>query len=215
MIMDVFLNNFYFIWFNSFLALISVLFGWLMSKANSIFAKAWTGLVWLIFLPNTLYILTDISHLFEDWPKINNLFRLILIIQYALFSIAGVLAFIISVYFFQRMIERKSAGWKKKKIRLSTLISISALNFLVGFGVVLGGIQRTNSWHVLTDPSRVLEDSLDLLYSQELLMLSLGVGLFANALYFIMAETVAKWVSKTSLRDKKFSKKWTLEDSNL
>ncbi len=198
MSMDVFLNNFYFIWFNSFLALISVLFGWLMSKANSIFAKIWTGLVWLIFLPNTLYILTDITHLFEDWPKTNNLFRLILIIQHALFSIAGVLAFIISVYFFHRMIERKSAGWKKKKIRLSTIISISALNFLVGFGVVLGGIQRTNSWHIFTDPIRVVNDVLDVISSKEMLILSVGVGILANIIYFTFLETVLTWGKKFS-----------------
>ena len=198
--MDVFLNNFYFIWINSFLALIALLFGWLMSKAHSTFAKAWTGFIWLIFLPNTLYILTDISHLFEDWPKINNLFRLILIIQYALFSIAGVLAFIISVYFFQRMIEKKSVGWKKKKIRLSTIISISALNFLVGFGVVLGGIQRTNSWHIFTDPTKVANDILNVTSSKEMLMLSVGIGLLANIIYFTFLETILTWVPKAFLR---------------
>lgn len=177
------------------MALIAVLFGWLMSKADSIFAKAWTGFIWLIFLPNTLYILTDITHLFEDWPKVDNLFRVILIVQYALFSIFGIITFVLAVYFFQKML----AGKSKKGIKTTTFISICVLNFIVGFGVVLGGIERTNSWHILTNPSRVLEDSLDLIYSRELLTLSLGVGFFANAVYFLMAETVKTW-------DKKFFK---------
>lgn len=205
--MDIFLNNFHFIWINSFLALVPVLFGWLMSKANFTFAKVWTGFIWLIFLPNTIYILTAFTHLFEDWPKVSNLFRAILIVQYSLFALYGIITFVIAIYFFQKLLQGKSAGWPKKRIKLTTITAICILNFIVGFGVVLGGIERTNSWYILTNPSRVLEDSLDLIYSRELLTLSLGVGLLANAIYFLCVETVATWVPKASLRDKKFFKK--------
>lgn len=190
--MEIFLNNFTFIWINSALALVAILFGWLMSKADSTFAKLWTGFLWLIFLPNTIYILTDISHLFEDWPKVDSLFKLILIFQYALFSIFGIITFVISVYFFQKLLEKK----RKKGIKISTITAICILNFIVGFGVVLGGIRRTNSWYIFTNPSRVLEDVLNLIYSQELLILSLGVGLLANLIYFITAETVSTWGKK-------------------
>ncbi|MDP2586048.1 MAG: DUF1361 domain-containing protein, partial [Candidatus Levybacteria bacterium] len=96
--MGVFLNNFTFIWINSALALVAILFGWLMNKADSAFAKLWAGFLWLIFLPNTIYILTDVSHLFEDLPKVDNLFKLILILQYSLFSIFGIITFVISTY---------------------------------------------------------------------------------------------------------------------
>ena len=187
--MEIFLYNFNFIWFNSFLALISVVFGWLMIKARKKFAKILYGFIWLIFLPNTIYILTDITHLFEDWPKVDNLLRAILIIQYTLFSIVGIITFTIAVYFFQKLLDRKS----KKKMKPSTFVSICILNFMVGFAVVLGGIQRTNSWHIFTDPIRVANDVLDVLSSKELLMLSLGIGVFANLVYFLMAETVVKW----------------------
>ena len=189
--MDVFLNNFNFIWFNSLLAFIAVFFGWLMVKVRLRFAKLLYGFVWFIFLPNTIYILTDITHLFEDWAKVDNLLRGILLIQYGFFSIVGIVTFVVAIYFFQKLLQGKN----KKRIK-PALIAIFILNLIVGFGVVLGGIQRTNSWHIFTDPSRVLEDSLDLFYSQELLVLSLAVGLCANAVYFIMAETVATWGKK-------------------
>jgi len=162
-----------------------------MTKVRSRFAKLLYGFVWFIFLPNTIYILTDITHLFEDWTKVDNLFRVILLIQYGLFSIVGIVTFVVAIYFFQKLLQGKN----KKRIQ-PALIAIFILNLIVGFGVVLGGIQRTNSWHIFTDPSRVLEDSLDLFYSQELLVLSLGVGLFANAVYFIMVKTVATWGKK-------------------
>lgn len=189
---EVFVNNFNLILFNSFLALIPVLFGWLMSKSHSIFAKVWTGFIWLLFLPNTFYILTDISHLFEDWQKIDNLFRFIIIIQYFLFSIIGIATFVFAIYFFQKLLERKS----RKTAKPTTIISIIILNFIVGFGVILGGIQRTNSWQIFTDPLRVIQDVFVLLNSQELLILSFGVGLLANAIYFLLAKKTEHWYKK-------------------
>ena len=62
---------------------------------------------------------------------------------------------------------------------------------MVGFAVVLGGIERTNSWHVFTDPIRVANDILDMISSKEMLMLSVGVGLLANIIYFLSVETIA------------------------
>lgn len=174
------------------MALIAVLFGWLMSKANSTFAKVWTGVIWLIFLPNTIYILTDITYLFEDWPKVSNLFRAILIVQYSLFALYGIITFVIAIYFFQKLLQ----GNHQKKIKPATFVTIFTLNFIVGFGVVLGGIERTNSWYIFTDPIRVANDALDVLSSKEMLMLSAGVGLLANAVYFLLADTVIKWLPK-------------------
>lgn len=190
--MDIFLNNFNFIWFNSFLALIAIPFGWLMVRARSKLIKIISGFLWLIFLPNTIYILTDVSHLFEDLPKVDNLFRIILIFQYSLFAIFGIITFAASTYFFQRLLE----GKRKNGIKPTTILAICALNFIVGFGVVLGGIRRTNSWYVFTDPLRVFEDVLSMIYSQELLILSFGIGLLANLIYFTTAETVATWGKK-------------------
>lgn len=194
--MDIFLINFNFIWINSALALVAVLFGWLMSKANSIFAKVWTGFIWLIFLPNTIYILTDISHLFEDLSKVDRLFKIILVVQYSLFSIFGVISFVVSIYFFQKLMEGKSTGWKVEKMKPLTFAAICMLNFMVGFAVIMGGIERTNSWYILTDPIRVLRDVFDVLSSSEMLLLSGGIGILANIIYFLMLESIVTWGGK-------------------
>ncbi len=193
--MDIFIDNLYFVWVNSSLALVAVLFGWLMSKANSVFAKMWTGFLWLLFLPNTIYILTDISHIAEQWSQVSNLFRLILVIQYSIFLIFGIVTFIFAVYFFQKLLEGKSHK-EKKKMKPLTFTAILAINFLVGFGVVLGGIERTNSWYVFTDPLRVIGDVLTLINSQELLMLSAGFGILSNLIYFLIGEAVITWGKK-------------------
>lgn len=189
--MEIFLYNLKFIWFNSFLAIIAVVSGWMMLKPYLKLIRIFCGFIWFIFLPNTIYILTDVSHLFEDWSKVDILFKLILLIQYSLFSIFGVITFVLSVYFFQKLLEGKM-----KKIKFSTLISICVLNFLVGFAVILGGIERTNSWYVFTDPPRVIADVIDVFSSLEMLMLAAGVGILANVIYFLMLESVITWGGK-------------------
>ncbi len=187
--MEIFLYNFSFIWFNLSLALIAVLFGYLMLWAKSKIFKAVCGFLWLIFLPNTIYILTDISHLYEEWPKVDLLFKFILILQYGLFAIAGILTFIYAMYFFERLLEKKN----KKRRKPSTFIIIFILNFIVGFGVILGGIQRTNSWYIFTDPIRVINDSLGVLNSSYLLSLSAISGLLFNIIYFYLVKLVTNW----------------------
>jgi uncharacterized membrane protein len=189
---EIFLKNFEYIGVNTFLAVIPVVFGWLMIKFRSGILRFICGFLWFIFLPNTIYILTDITHLFEIWPNVDNFSRLALIFQYLIFSIAGIVTFAISIYFFQKLLE----GKREKGISPLTIFAICMLNFIVGFGVILGGIRRTNSWYIFTNPSRVLEDALNLIYSQELLILVFGVGVLANLIYFIMAETVATWGKK-------------------
>ena len=62
--------------------------------------------------------------------------------------------------------------------------------------VVLGGIARTNSWYIFTNPIRVLEDALDVLSSSEMLVLAGGIGILANIIYFLTLESVVTWGKK-------------------
>ncbi|MDP2637666.1 MAG: DUF1361 domain-containing protein, partial [Candidatus Levybacteria bacterium] len=139
--MEIFIDNFNYMLLNSFLALIAVIFGWLMLQKYPRFLQLLFGILWLIFLPNTIYILTDISHLIEDWQRLDDLFKIIVTIQYLIFSIFGIITFIFSTYFFQQLLEGKTPGWRIKHSRFSALFAIFILNFIVGFGVILGGIQ--------------------------------------------------------------------------
>lgn len=194
--MEIFLNNFNYLSFNSLLALVAVIFGWLMLKPYVKLVRIFCGFVWFVFLPNTIYILTDITHLFEDWSKVNILFKFILIIQYSLFSIFGIISFVLSVYFLQKILEGKSANWKIEKMKPTTFIAIFILNFMAGFAVIMGGIQRTNSWHILTNPSKVIEDVLNVIYSGEMLLLAGGIGILANIIYFLVLKSLVTWGKK-------------------
>lgn len=197
--MEVFLYNFEYLFFNLFLALIAVLFGYLMLRTKSNVFKDIYGFIWLIFLPNTIYLITDISHIYEDWPKVNFTFKILIFLQYSLFAIVGILIFIYAIHFFERMLENKNkprSNRGKKKRKPSTFIAIFILNFIVGFGVILGGVQRTNSWDIFINPIRVINDSLDILNSPYLLKLSILSGVLFNIIYFFFVKPVTSWVKR-------------------
>lgn len=189
---DVFLHNLNFVWFNSFLALIPVLFGDLMLKTKRNLLKAIYGFIWLIFLPNTIYTLTDISHLFEDWDKVDLLFKAILMLEYGILMIVGFLTFIYAVYFFEKLLENKN----KKRRKLSTYLVVFILNFIVGFGVILGNIQRTNSWYIFTNPTRVINDSVEVFFSPELIFAFVIFGILCNIAYFYFVKKVVEFGRK-------------------
>ncbi len=178
--METFLFNLEYMSFNLFLALIPVFFGYLMLKAKNKSLKLLYGFIWFIFLPNTAYILVDIVHLFEQLTKVDLVFKIVLLIQYGLFLLAGALTFIYATYFFERLIG-------KNKSRPAILL---ILNLIVGFGVILGFVQRTNSWYIFTQPLRVIEDTLALLYSPNLVVASFAFGLLVNIIYFYFSKPV-------------------------
>ena len=101
--------------------------------------------VWLVFLPNAPYILTDLLHL-RLRPPAPIWYDLVLLLSAAgtglalgyrsLLDVEGVLA------------ERLG-----RRVGFSTTVAVL---FLSGFGIYLGRFLRLNSWEVATDPTGVL-----------------------------------------------------------
>ncbi|WP_170063254.1 DUF1361 domain-containing protein [Polaribacter porphyrae] len=105
--------------------------------------------IWLLFLPNAPYIITDFIHLHHIkstliWLDIFLLFT---------FSFTGLLLAIISITDIYKIIQQK---WNTKS---ANYFSLSA-TFLCGFGIYLGRFLRFNSWDVFTTPITVLKKSL-------------------------------------------------------
>ena len=63
-------------------------------------------------------------------------------------------------------------------------------NFLVALGVVVGRVQRTNSWEAVTDPIKVLKDFINVLNSPDLISLVILFGILNNFLYFTLKRPV-------------------------
>ncbi|GAB4033985.1 DUF1361 domain-containing protein [Spirosoma jeollabukense] len=99
-------------------------------------------LVWLAFLPNAPYIITDLYHIKNIEPSLL-WFDTMAIFLYAL---TGLLTGLYSALIAHRMLRPLVGDWRTWVLMLSSQI-------LSGFGIYLGRVGRWNSWDVLTNPS--------------------------------------------------------------
>lgn len=144
-------GHLYLVW-NLILALVPLVPALLVRKMlpERGWRSAWLpGLLWLLFLPNAPYILTDFIHLAHTdrrwlWG------HLLLLVW---FSGTGLLAGLVSLRLVhQALAERHPQGvaW----------LLITAACLLSGVGVGLGRFGRWNSWDALHAPHAVLEDGV-------------------------------------------------------
>lgn len=178
---NIFLFNISWMFYNLFLAVLPIFFGIIAFRVKSKLLKFVFFLGWILFVPNSLYILTDLIHLEKQWTAVDHAEKLILSMQYFIFEIIGIISFLASIYLFEKLVLKELP---KKSKRIS-IAAIFLINFLIGFGVVLGRIQRLNSWDVFTNSEQVINDSIKTLSSLELIILSLIFGVIGNVIYFL------------------------------
>src|SRR5476651_1192324 len=100
--MPILIYNVYWMVYNCFLALVALGFGYLSIKSKNTFVKALFGLIWLLFLPNTIYIFTDLDHLIYQWPLVQMPLQSVLLLEYLLLEIVGIITFLIGFIPFER-----------------------------------------------------------------------------------------------------------------
>ncbi|MGL5794193.1 MAG: DUF1361 domain-containing protein, partial [Waterburya sp.] len=127
-------------------------------------------IIFLAFLPNAPYILTDSIHILElsqqsyPWWAI----ILILIPQYILFIIVGFEAYVISL----NLLDSYLVNLIAKKY---TILIQAIAHFLGVIGIYLGRFERFNSWDLITKPGEViLKTGQDLLDIWKLLTIAIA-----------------------------------------
>lgn len=180
--------------FNIFLAVIPVVLGWVFFNFRQKKLRYATAIIWLLFLPNAIYLFTDIINLIWQWGRVGDSERLVLLFQYFVLEIFGFVTFILALYPFEKFIS--SCKWMR--IRKHTILLIIILNFIIAFGVTLGRVERVNSWDVLAAPINVVNASLNILFSVELIVLTILFGLFGNFLYFAFRKPLIRYFSTYS-----------------
>lgn len=135
------------------------------------------GLVWLVFLPNSPYLVTDLIHL-EDGT---NLWRHVL--QYGFAAWTGIMLGVVSLRLIHARLEREFGvitGW------LVVTCSVA----LCAVGVVIGRFQRWNSWDLLTRPDDVVAATFGWVRSPFAHVQSTGVALAVAAFFGLAYLTV-------------------------
>jgi uncharacterized membrane protein len=102
---------------------------------------------WLLFFPNSLYILTDLFHLQMD-TSMPKWFDLLLILCY---SWVGLMFGFMSLWDIEKIMG------KRINKNLMPFVSLGLL-FLGSFGIYLGRYLRWNSWDIITEPFNLFYD---------------------------------------------------------
>ncbi len=132
-------------------------------------------IIWLLFIPNTFYLITDFVHL-----NPSNLYRYIF--DFALlssFTIAGFYFGILSIHTIYKQIQ----FFYSNTISRIFLISIS---YLCAFGIYIGRVLRFNSWDIICNPFSLIKSILDSIFLLETVVFSIELGtliLVVNSIY--------------------------------
>jgi uncharacterized membrane protein len=148
---------FMFLPWNLFLAFIPyVIASWLMAHPAWIENRpklTFVFVIWLLFIPNSFYILTDLYHLelSKDSPR---WFDLTLIFSFAWNGMVwGVLAV--------RKMEIIASLFLKKGY---VLFFIYPVMWLIALGIYIGRYMRFNSWDIITNPFSLFEEIAEMFF---------------------------------------------------
>jgi uncharacterized membrane protein len=146
-------SRYSFIPWNLVLAWVSLLFA--VNLVKNLKKERWSGwrnlsftVLWLAFLPNTWYVLTDFIHVFPT-GEISQLYDIVLI---SLLVFVGFILGFASLFLVHRELLHRLG-------QLKSYLLIELAIFIASFGIYLGRDLRWNSWDVITNPGVIINVS--------------------------------------------------------
>lgn len=166
-------------WVHIFPALLTVVFAYLYLKTKVTYLKVLLGIIWLLLIPNTVYIFIDIERITLHWNSLNMVMRIALIFQYICLETIGIVTYLLAILPFESIIRSRHFSHSNQKM------AIVLFNLLIGFGMVLGRIGYTNSYVVFTQPLKVFSAAFHIITSLDLMGLTIVFGILCNIIYFL------------------------------
>lgn len=147
--------------------------------------------VWLLFIPNAIYMYTDVIHIGEQWYRVGFMGQIGLMVEFmGLFTIAYFLHALAIDGLWQAIglwSANKDSRWT---FFLANRLPVDlGLHALIGFGVAMGRVMRTNSWYLISQPTRVWRDIYLVLVTPDLIqfaMIMMGVSLMSFGCWWLL-----------------------------
>jgi uncharacterized membrane protein len=143
----------------------------------------WLGfLVFVAFLPNAPYVLTDVIHLIYQiryLPYSVWMIALALIPQYLLFMGIGFQAYVLSLINLGEYLKRQGGARFVPAVEWF-------VHGLSAIGIYLGRFQRLNSWDLVAQPDEVVTQTMDILVSRKPLVVMIVTFIIIAVLYQIL-----------------------------
>jgi uncharacterized membrane protein len=170
---------------NTFLALVGLVSGYGVMKSKRPTTRSMASLLFILFMPNTIYMVTDLIHIPRQITQVYGFAHVLLITQYAVLVWLALVTYLKSMQWFEqgafraRNVTNRMWWWHR-----NTALIMVILNFATAMAVVMGRVLRTNSWYAVTQPERVVGDIVAVLSDNQLLAMSFFAGILLNAVYF-------------------------------
>jgi uncharacterized membrane protein len=110
--------------------------------------------IWILFMPNSFYILTDLFHL-NNMSKGDSWYDLTLILSFAW---NGILFGILSIYKMELLL-------KKAKGKFIAAFIIYVVMWLNAFGIYIGRFLRFNSWDIFINPFSLISGIVEIIFN--------------------------------------------------
>lgn len=182
------LLHLWFLAWNLFLAWIPLIFAWLLYRRTPKgLYWSWKNfalfMVWILFLPNAFYLVTDFVHL-NRYSDIGVVYDIVLLATYTL---AGFVLGYTSLF----MVHVRATQRFGKQANILVVVTL----LLCGFAIYLGRYLRWNSWDIITNPLGLLFDVSDSIVRPEAYPLTLMTTLlffgFLSVLYYVIWRAAA------------------------
>jgi len=168
--------------FNAVLAFIPIIIVVILRRRSPLIPHLLFFFFWLIFLPNTIYLITDLQHLPFQLLRAQMGEQLLLLLQYSLLTALGVMTYVYSL-------EPISVIFKRLKFpEIKKEILYIGINYVISFGVILGKVQRTHSWYIFTEPGKVVSDIYLTISNINLLTWVFVFGSIVNIVFFLFKD---------------------------
>ncbi|NES73107.1 MAG: DUF1361 domain-containing protein, partial [Okeania sp. SIO2D1] len=142
----------------------------------------WFGfLIFIAFLPNAPYVLTDIIHLYQDIRQSNSVWVLTLAVvpQYLLFMFIGFEAYVLSLINLGDYLQRQ--GWSNFILGIELII-----HCLSAIGIYMGRFKRFNSWDVVTNPDALVKSIYNDMFDRRPILVIFITFIVIFSLYWLM-----------------------------
>ncbi|CAN1211438.1 DUF1361 domain-containing protein [Tumidithrix helvetica PCC 7403] len=173
---------------NLFLAFIPLALSFWLFRYRNVRERSWLwwlgSLIFIAFLPNAPYLLTDVIHLIKAIQDGYSVWIVtIILIPLHLFAIlSGFEAYVISLINLGSYLKRQGAS------KLHILYAELSIHAICTMGVYMGRFMRFNSWDLVTKPKTLLIESFNSLTSKLPLLIMAIAFVLISVFYWIMKQ---------------------------
>ncbi|NET35516.1 MAG: DUF1361 domain-containing protein [Cyanothece sp. SIO1E1] len=174
------------LWLMALIVLSSVLSFWLLKRESSLRTWLWWlgFVVFIAFLPNAPYLLTDIIHLIRGTSSGEIptwVVALVFIPIHVMAILLGFEAYVLSLL-------NQGYYLKQKGVKQYILLAELLVHALSAIGIYLGRFIRLNSWDLVTDPSNVLLTTLNTLTAKRPVLVIVVTFIILTVFYWLMKQ---------------------------